>query len=335
MSKKQMQEQQKTKLVELHKMVVDLMYNMILYRFKALGIEPVRAGELDGPFADLGPIDLRQLTEGIHTQEALELVRSHLISVLGPMLPKSNQGFFTSAAKMPKLQLSQVYMTSVMFGYFLRRVDRRFQIAKKLDMLEIEFRSQEQSQCSYEYVTDDDYTWTYEDVTGEDPFSTTMEEEDEEVSVVDEEKGEGKPKVSLKEYIERFDAKTLMQCASLMSQEAAVLLQEYQYALFGNIRELQKQMAMAIGPVEQGGSPSPEQVMQRISQAVSQGNVETLVVTFADQRRLVLEAVALGGFLRDSEDYIKKRATSQILTPLPPLPMDDSQIRGMLNAGTE
>eukprot|EP00954_Amorphochlora_amoebiformis_P021427 1346309-Amorphochlora_amoeboformis.AAC.2 len=64
------------------------------------------------------------------------MVRSHLISVLGPMMPKDNNGFYTQAAKLPKLQLSQVYMTSVMFGYFLRRVDRSYQGAKKFGMLD-------------------------------------------------------------------------------------------------------------------------------------------------------------------------------------------------------
>jgi hypothetical protein len=36
---------------------------------------------------------------------------------------------------MSKLQMAQVYAASVMFGYFLRRVDKRFQLAKSLGML--------------------------------------------------------------------------------------------------------------------------------------------------------------------------------------------------------
>jgi hypothetical protein len=41
----------------------------------------------------------------------------------------------TVTMKMSKLQMLQVYAASVMFGYFLRRADKRFQLAKSLDML--------------------------------------------------------------------------------------------------------------------------------------------------------------------------------------------------------
>lgn len=41
----------------------------------------------------------------------------------------------TATVKMSKLQMVQVYAASVMFGYFLRRVDKRFQLARTLDML--------------------------------------------------------------------------------------------------------------------------------------------------------------------------------------------------------
>eukprot|EP00467_Chlorarachnion_reptans_P025868 CAMPEP_0114497164 /NCGR_PEP_ID=MMETSP0109-20121206/6168_1 /TAXON_ID=29199 /ORGANISM="Chlorarachnion reptans, Strain CCCM449" /LENGTH=395 /DNA_ID=CAMNT_0001674507 /DNA_START=190 /DNA_END=1374 /DNA_ORIENTATION=- len=331
-SKRKIQEEQKSRSTELAKMVTDLLYNMVLMQFERIGVDPVGAGELEGPFTDLGPVDLVQLTTGIHTQEALEMVRSHLMSILGPMMPKDNQGFYTSAAKMPKLQLSQMYMTSVMFGYFLRRVDRRYQVAKKLEMLDKTSKTDEavrrledmlrisreerENDPNYDSAFDDSYEDYYD-------FESSHGVDDSEEN---EEKGDGS--ISLKEYIERFDQRTLIQSASLMSQEAAILLQEYQYALFGNIRELQREMAVAIGQIEE---PSPESVMKKISEAVQEDRVQTLVITFADQRRLVLEAVALGGFLRESEDYVTKRASTEILTPLPPLPMDDSPIRGILN----
>jgi hypothetical protein len=58
-------------------------------------------------------------------------VREHVMALLGQtaMLPP------TATIKMSKLQMAQVYAASVMFGYFLRRVDSRFQLAKNMGML--------------------------------------------------------------------------------------------------------------------------------------------------------------------------------------------------------
>mmetsp|Transcript_25824 Transcript_25824/g.41532 ORF Transcript_25824/g.41532 Transcript_25824/m.41532 type:complete len:143 (+) Transcript_25824:1669-2097(+) len=102
----------------------------------------------------------------------------------------------------------------------------------------------------------------------------------------------------------------------------------------GNIRGLQKEMALALGPPSsEGQPPTPEQIMEKIASAVEQDAVQTIILTFADQRRLILEAVAMGSFLRDAEDYVEKESTSDILTPLPPLPFDDNSIKGLLGDG--
>jgi len=312
------------KLMEIGKMVTDLMYNMILFKFKELGVEPIGAGELDGPFADLGPVDLIQLTSGIHTVEALEMVRSHLLSAMGPMLPKSNEGLYTSAAKLPKLQLSQVYMTSVMFGYFLRRVDKSYQVAKSMKILdEPEFDEKSAVTRLEGYLRRRKMPLT-------DTESLSFLDSEYETESYDESEAEdGKRTISIQDYIQRFDQKTMIQSASLMSQEAAVLLQEYQYAHFGNIRDLQKEMAQAIGPME-SPQPSQDQIVKKITEAVENDIVQTIVITFADQRRLILEAVAFGSFLREVEDHILKKADEDILTPLPQLPLDADNIRGML-----
>lgn len=81
---------------------------------------------------EVGPANLLALTEGIHTREALELVREHLLGVMGPA---ASTKFSSELIKMSKFQMAQVYAASVMFGYFLRRVDKRFQLEKALGML--------------------------------------------------------------------------------------------------------------------------------------------------------------------------------------------------------
>ncbi len=75
----------------------------------------------------------------MHSAEALELVREHLGSVLGgPGGAESSdapQPFSNALVRMSKLQAAQVYAASVMFGYFLRRVDARFQLERTLGTL--------------------------------------------------------------------------------------------------------------------------------------------------------------------------------------------------------
>ncbi|GFH15813.1 uncharacterized protein HaLaN_12118 [Haematococcus lacustris] len=43
--------------------------------------------------------------------------------------------FSNATLKMSKFQMAQVYAASIMFGYFLRRVDKRFQLEKALGSL--------------------------------------------------------------------------------------------------------------------------------------------------------------------------------------------------------
>ena len=65
------------------------------------------------------------------TPRSLLQVREHMMNLLGQtaMMPP------TATLKMSKLQMIQVYGASVMFGYFLRRADKRFQLARKMGML--------------------------------------------------------------------------------------------------------------------------------------------------------------------------------------------------------
>ena len=58
-------------------------------------------------------------------------VREHLMGMMGQaaLMPA------TTVMKTSKLQMLQVYMFSAMFGYYLRRVDQRFQLAKSAGLL--------------------------------------------------------------------------------------------------------------------------------------------------------------------------------------------------------
>jgi hypothetical protein len=54
---------------------------------------------------DASPINLTALTEGIHSKEALELVKEHLMGVMGPTTATQ---FSNVAVKMSTFQMAQV-----------------------------------------------------------------------------------------------------------------------------------------------------------------------------------------------------------------------------------
>ena len=78
----------------------DLMYASVLEKFLELGLQmlPRMDSVLDTP------TNLRALTEGLHSKEALEHVREHVRGCLGP----ASQAFTNTMLKMSKLQGAQV-----------------------------------------------------------------------------------------------------------------------------------------------------------------------------------------------------------------------------------
>lgn len=115
---------------------------------------------------------------------------------------------------------------------------------------------------------------------------------------------------SLRKYIETFDSKTLSETASIVSVEGIALVERQTTGLFGSIEMLQRQMQEAVGPVE-----TPQELQRKMAEAVQSGKVAVLTVTYATQRRVILEAVAFGSFLRDVEMKVARETT--LLTPTP------------------
>ncbi|MEW5312627.1 MAG: hypothetical protein WDW38_004247 [Sanguina aurantia] len=129
--------------LEVRATLEDLMYVSILERFMHLRVDMMP--HLDG-FVDVPSVSLVALTEGLHSKEALELVKEHLLSVMGPATLSQFSNAMTKISKFQMAQvyassimfgyfLRRVYASSIMFGYFLRRVDRRFQLESSLGTL--------------------------------------------------------------------------------------------------------------------------------------------------------------------------------------------------------
>jgi hypothetical protein len=118
-------------------------------------------------------------------------------------------------------------------------------------------------------------------------------------------------KSALRRYVESFDQATMVSTARVVSAEGAALVERQTSALFGDIKELTRQMQDAVG----GGVGSAEELYARIQSAVAGNKIETVTMSVATQRRCVLEAVAFGSFLRDVEGFVGNEYG--LLTPLP------------------
>jgi len=279
----------------------DIMYTSIIQKFLNVGVDMLPP--LDET-TTLRGVDLNRLTDGVHSKEALDMVREHLMAVLGGA---GENAYSAQLVRMSKLQAAQVYAASLMFGYFITRADRRFQLDRAagtlpLDPMESAKALERLFNSASAMDSMDEADAAPENFGGADfdLFSDAPPNS-----------GAG-GSASLKQYIQNFDQSTLAATARIVSMEGVQVAERQTGALFGSIEELQREMQNAVG----ANAATPEELMNAVSDAVSQKKVQTLTLAYASQRRLVLEAVAFGAFLRQSETYIDGY-NPKLLTPTP------------------
>ena len=276
--------------------VQDLMYYSVLRKFMAVGVDLLPP--LDGKHV-VGGADLLALTKGVHSQEALEWVKEHLENVLGMT---AGPGPFSNAmVRMSKLQASQIYIASLMFGYFLRRIDSRFQLERRLGTLP---RSMEESVQTLEELFNNAVAASDEAGSQAPPPPSDA------TGMV----SSGNRNLKLKRYLESFDAETLSATARIVSLEGAALVERQTTALFGSVEHLTQQMGQAIGT----DVKSREDFMERMNTAMQTGAIDTVTLSYSTQRRVVLEAVAFGAFLRDVETRLGTGDHALLLTATTP-----------------
>ncbi|KAL0441853.1 UNVERIFIED_CONTAM: UV-B-induced protein, chloroplastic, partial [Sesamum radiatum] len=118
---------------ERRKALEEILYALVVQKFMDANVSliptitpssPDNSGRVDSwPSQD-------DKLESLHSPEAYEMIQNHLALILGNRLGDSN-----SVAQISKLRVGQVYAASVMYGYFLRRVDQRFQLEKSMKVL--------------------------------------------------------------------------------------------------------------------------------------------------------------------------------------------------------
>ncbi|RAL39971.1 unnamed protein product [Cuscuta campestris] len=200
----------------------------------------------------------------IHSPEAYGMIQNHLALILGNRL-----GDNTSETQISKFRVGQVYAASVMYGYFLKRVDQRFQLEKTMKILPKGTVDGNMQVPKEKFRSVDDHN----------DASLSSPESGPEVELFSFSRGVKQSK--LRSYVMSLDGETLQRYATIRSKEAIRIIEKHTEALFGRPE-------IAITP--QGTiDPSEENVIR---------------ISFGGLKRLLLEAAAFGSFLWDVESYV-------------------------------
>ncbi|XP_057472709.1 UV-B-induced protein At3g17800, chloroplastic-like isoform X2 [Actinidia eriantha] len=273
------------------KALEEMLYALVVQKFMDANVSLVPAIAPPSSSDSSGRVDTwpseDEKIERLHSPEAYEMIQNHLALILGNRLGDSS-----SVAHISKLRVGQVYAASVMYGYFLKRVDQRFQLEKTMKIL---------PQGVYHHEEVNVQNALGEEIrpigTGTDS-GTKMGTGDSLKSVQSHPEvsswaggvsppggfGHGIKSSRLRTYVMSVDGETLQRYATIRSKEAITIIEKHTEALFGRPE-------IAITP--QG--------------TVDASKDERIKISFGGLRRLVLEAVTFGSFLWDVESYVDSR----------------------------
>ncbi|XP_048635171.1 UV-B-induced protein At3g17800, chloroplastic-like [Brassica napus] len=259
---------------EKRKTLAEIIYCLVVHRFVEKEITMIPQIK---PTSDpAGRIDLwpnqEEKLEVIHSAEAFEMIQSHLSSVLGD---RTAVGPLSSIVQISKIKLGKLYAASVMYGYFLRRIDQRYQLERTMNTLP---KRPDKTRERYEEPSPPYPLWDPDSLIRIQP-----EEYDPDEYAIQRNEGESSS-YGLRSYVTYLDSDTLQRYATIRSKEAMSLIEKQTQALFGrpDIRIL-----------EDG--------------KLDTSNDEVLSLSFSGLAMLVLEAVTFGSFLWDAESYVESK----------------------------
>ncbi|KAJ9549594.1 hypothetical protein OSB04_022137 [Centaurea solstitialis] len=256
------------------KVLEEIMYCWIVQKFvdKEISMIPKVSASTD----PTGRIDFwpnqEMKLESVHSAEALEMIQNHVSLVLGDRLV----GPLESTVQISKIKLGKLYAASIMYGYFLKRVDERFQLERSMNTLPEGYKEQ-QSSYSEPPVPQSPF-WDPDSLIRIQP-----DYDDEEEGFMGS-SGNDDRSYRLRSYVMYLDGETLQRYATIRSKEAISLIEKQTQALFGR------------PDIKVSGDGS-----------LGAANDEMVSVTFSGLTMLVLEAVAFGSFLWDAENYTESR----------------------------
>ncbi|CAN6885981.1 unnamed protein product [Brassica oleracea] len=214
---------------------------------------------------DTWPTKVEKL-EKLHSSEMYEMIHNHLALILGPRM-----GDLASVAQISKLRVGQVYAASVMYGYFLKRVDQRFQLEKSMKILpggldDSKTSVEQPENVTFKAVSSHPEVGSFAGGVSAKGFGSEI-----------------KPS-RLRTYVMSFDSETLQRYATIRSREGVGIIEKHTEALFGK----------------------PEIVITPEG-TVDSSKDEQIKISFGGMKRLVLEAVTFGSFLWDVESHVDAR----------------------------
>ncbi|KAA8525833.1 hypothetical protein F0562_007688 [Nyssa sinensis] len=255
---------------ERQKTLEEIIYCLVVQKFVDNDISMIpkvsATSDLTGR-VDFWP-NQEQKLESVHSPEAFEMIQSHLSLVLGERVV----GPLDTIVQISKIKIGKLYAASIMYGYFLRRVDQRFQLERSMNTLPKGFN---EDQLRFEDPAPVNQLWDPDSLIRIPP------DDGDRGGLMD--SGEGKS-YRLRSYVMYLDSETLQRYATIRSKEAISLIEKQTQALFGR---------PDIRIAEDG--------------TLDASNDEVIAVTFSGLTMLVLEAVAFGSFLWDAEGYVESK----------------------------
>lgn len=251
----------------------EIMYALVIQKFVEANVALILA--ISQPVDPSDTVDrwspLEEKLEQLHSPEAYEMIKNHLSLILGQRL-----GDLNSVAPISKLRVGQVYAASVMYGYFLKRVDQRFQLEKSMKTLP--------------WGSDDEENAIKKAMPDESRPSSKVENSISKMPpwYFPSSKSSGSERRAkssrLRSYVMSFDSEALQRYATIRSKEAFNIVEKQTEALFGRIE-------IVITP--QG--------------AIDDSKDDLIKISLGELRRLILEAVTFGSFLWDVESHVDSR----------------------------
>ncbi|GMH23360.1 hypothetical protein Nepgr_025203 [Nepenthes gracilis] len=208
---------------ERRKVCEEILYALVVQKFMDADISMIPSLTPSSPTPSRGvdtwPSQNERL-EQLHSLEANEMIQDHLAHILGNRLGDSS-----SVALISKLRVGQVYAASVMYGYFLRRVDQRFQLEKAMKTLPkgIDGRASNPKQAA-----------GGAEKPGVDDAGLMSSRSHPEISFSGSVRSAAIKLSRLQSYVMSLDADTLMRYATIRSNEAVSITEKHTEALFGS-----------------------------------------------------------------------------------------------------
>ncbi|KAF3635727.1 putative xyloglucan endotransglucosylase/hydrolase protein 30-like [Capsicum annuum] len=255
---------------ERRKVLDEILYCLIVHKFVDNDISMIpKISETSDPTGSVGfwP-NQEQKLESVHSPDAFEMIISHISLVLG----ERAVGPLDSIVQMSKVKLGKLYAASIMYGYFLKRVDERYQLE----------RTMSKPPESFQISTNPDEPAAPRQLWDPNSLIEMYPEDGDREGYMDsdiERKSE-----RLRSYVMYLDAETLQRYATLRSMEAISVIEKQTQALFGR------------PDIKVSGDGS-----------LDVSNDEVLSVTYSSLTMLVLEAVAFGSFLWEAESYVESQ----------------------------